>query len=1482
MYFGRVFCIFAYLVTFVYCEGYYQVLGPRIIRPNSEFHCAISIQYTSEPTQITCELQGSSLNGTPFFNQDQVVVNPYTSRFCRLEVGDLEDGDYKLQIRGNGGVDFLDDFPLEFVDKSYTVFVQTDRAVYEPGTTILFRAIALNSQLKPAAEVRNELLHIHISDGQGNRVKEWTRVEATRGVFTGELKLSESPVLGNWNISVTIHGQTYSKNVEVADYVLPKFMVDIQAPKHVTFRDNIILVNIDTKYGYGKKVTGEATVTAFPTIYSGVIQPIFQNPVRKVIPIDGQATVQFDIANELNLNDEYERTVILDVTVEEFPTGRRQNNSVQIQLHKYDYKMELIKTADYFKPGLKYTAYVKVSNHDGTASNIDQQEITVNHGYSRQDEVYETTKHKLDKSGIVKLEYYTPINVTNTTALRIEAEYKDLKERISPIPAAVSYSNTYLQVSLDTERPIVNLDVEVMVNCTEPMRYVNYVLMGRGDVLITNTFQVDNSKEFRFHFTAIHAMVPVTHLIVSYVRKDGEMIADALDIEIDGLLQNFLDIQVNTVESEPDLDVEMIIRAQQNSYIGLLAVDENVGALRSGYDLTQREIANELLKYDIARGTPYSYIQKDAKTHFMWKPGQSNPHAAIYESGADLLTNAHVNRYRPTLEDIYLRPVFYGTATVKPDRGFVLPIHSVTRPPLAGPYAFSRIPKPVWNKPKVYLTHDIANTWLFNNFSSGYEGKTSIRRKIPSTLNSWSITGFSLDPLHGLGLITSPKKLKVSKSFVVSLDLPHSVQRGEILAVPVVVYNHLGQDINVEVTLHNPEQKFEFAEISNDVNATRKIELYRRKKVYVKKYNGASVSFMITPIKQGSIEIKVTANSPKNQDVSMKNLLVATEGEPEYYTKTLLIDLRNSGEFKKNITIEIPKNAVEGSESIDASAVGDLLGPTLIHLEELIRLPNGCGEQNLGRFMPNLIILQYLKTTRQLTPTIENQAISILETTYQKQLSFKKPDGSFSAFGTRDTESNVWVTAYVAMAFHQARPYIYVDQSIIDKSLDWLVQIQGKNGSFVETGNVIYSEMENKNGNSLGLTAFVVTAFLENQSGLRGKYTNTINKGLDYIARNIDESQSTYTIALCSYALHLAKHTSKQSAFNLLDARSKTKDNKKWWALDTPTNETRNPWTKLPRSVDIETTSYALLTFLEANLLDDAIPVLTWLLDQQNSLGGFSSSRDTVVGLQALYKLVTKLSANTNMQIDFTYRKQEFNKFNVNRQNAMILQTVPLRKDARVINVTASGSGLGIFRVSYRYNMNVTGPWPMFTLDPQVDKNSHRHHLQVSICTAFVSKNLSDSMESNMAVMEVTLPSGFTADTDALPSLEVSQNVQKVETRDSLTKIILYFNNITRLEYCPTVSAFRTHKVAKQKPVPVVIYDYYDTSRRARVFYRGPRNTLCDICEGEDCGDICTTEAEADPLLDGESRQLQDGDGGAVIQSSGWLLLLTVLAYFYY
>ena len=50
--------------------------------------------------------------------------------------------------------------------------------------------------------------------------------------------------------------------------------------------------------------------------------------------------------------------------------------------------------------------------------------------------------------------------------------------------------------------------------------------------------------------------------------------------------------------------------------------------------------------------------------------------------------------------------------------------------------------------------------------------------------------------------------------------------------------------------------------------------------------------------------------------------------------------------------------------------------------------------------------------------------------------------------------------------------------------------------------------------------------------------------------------------------------------------------------------------------------------------------------------------------------------------------------------------------------------------------------------------------------------------ESNMAVMEISLPSGYVMDEDSLPSLRAIKDVKKVETKDGGTGISLYFDKV--------------------------------------------------------------------------------------------------------
>jgi len=79
-------------------------------------------------------------------------------------------------------------------------------------------------------------------------VKHWSRALTTRGVFSSELQLSESPVLGDWNIVITVLDQVFQKSFLVAEYVLPKFEVTIEVPEHTTFKQSVVSATIHAKY----------------------------------------------------------------------------------------------------------------------------------------------------------------------------------------------------------------------------------------------------------------------------------------------------------------------------------------------------------------------------------------------------------------------------------------------------------------------------------------------------------------------------------------------------------------------------------------------------------------------------------------------------------------------------------------------------------------------------------------------------------------------------------------------------------------------------------------------------------------------------------------------------------------------------------------------------------------------------------------------------------------------------------------------------------------------------------------------------------------------------------------------------------------------------------------------------------------------------------------------------------------------------------
>lgn len=401
-------------------------------------------------------------------------------------------------------------------------------------------------------------------------------------------------------------------------------------------------------------------------------------------------------------------------------------------------------------------------------------------------------------------------------------------------------------------------------------------------------------------------------------------------------------------------------------------------------------------------------------------------------------------------------------------------------------------------------------------------------------------------------------------------------------------------------------------------------------------------------------------------------------------------------------------------------------------------------------FVPNIVVLDYLTAVNQLTPEIELKAKTHMESGYQRELTYKHQDGSYSAFGKSDSSGSTWLTAFVVKSFRQASKYIEIDEEIVKSALEFLSKTQKTDGSFKEVGYILSKAMQGGASKGIALTAYTVITFLENKKYSK-KYDRTIGNALNYIKNNINEIDDNYSLAISAFAMQLAKHRTRNDFLEKLNDKAVLKNGMKYWEGKS------SGYGQTP--LDVEMSAYALQAFTKAGRLTDAIAVMKWLVSQRNENGGFMSTQDTVVGLQALADLAATIYApNPNIDITLSLRNHMRKNFQVNAENALVLQKHEIPSEMRNFEVTARGQGFSVFQVSYKYNMDTIREKARFTLEPKVHENSNKEFLHLVVCASFIPENAGE--KSNMAVMEVTLPSGYTFDADALLELQATEKVK--------------------------------------------------------------------------------------------------------------------------
>ncbi|XP_048203992.1 complement C4-A [Perognathus longimembris pacificus] len=813
---------------------------------------------------------------------------------------------------------------------------------------------------------------------------------------------------------------------------------------------------------------------------------------------------------------------------------------------------------------------------------------------------------------------------------------------------------------------------------------------------------------------------------------------------------------------------------------------------------------------------------------------------------------------------------------------------------------------------------------------------------LPDSLTTWEIHGVSLSKSKGL-CVAKPAQLRVFREFHLHLRLPVSVRRFEQLELRPVLYNYLDKNLTVSVHV-SPVEGLCLAGGGG-----------LAQQVLVPAGSARPVAFSVVPTAGADISLKVVARGPLEfpmGDAVSKVLRIEKEGSKHIEEITYELNpLDHRGR-----SLEIPGNSdpnvvpdgdfssfvrVTASDPLETLGSEGALSPG--GLASLLRLPQGCAEQTMILLAPTLTASRYLDKTEQwskLKPETKDHAVDLIQKGYMRIQQFRKKDGSYGAWLHRD--SSTWLTAFVLKVLSLAQEPVGGSLEKLQETAQWLLSQQQTDGSFHDPCPVIHRGMQGGlvgNDETTALTAFVVIALHhglavfqdEDAKQLKQSVEASIAKANSFLGEKASAGLlGAHAAAITAYALTLtaaSRDLQNVAHNNLMAMAQETGDNLYWGSVIgsqnnavPPTLAPRNPSEPVPQApaLWIETTAYGLLHLLlregKAELADHAA---NWLNHQGSFQGGFRSTQDTVVALDALsaYWVASHTTEEKGLNVTLSSTGRNGFKSHVlqlNNQQIKGLEEELQFSLGSKINVKVGGNSKGTLKILRTYNVldmknttcqdlqmevTVTG-YVEYTREANEDYEDYEYEefpagddpaalvqpvtplqlfegrrsrrrreapkvaeepeskVQYTVC---IWRNGKEQL-SGMAIADITLLSGFhalRADLEKLTSLS-DRYVSHFEMNGP--HVLLYFDSVPTSRECVGFGAVQEVAVGLVQPASATLYDYYSPEHRCSVFYGAPSkskllSTLCspDVCQ---CAEgKCPRQRRA------LERGLQDQDG---------------------
>ncbi|MCI0439168.1 MAG: alpha-2-macroglobulin [Chloroflexi bacterium] len=1021
--------------------------------------------------------------------------------------------------------------------------------------------------------------------------------------------------------------------------------------------------------------------------------------------------------------------VTLDVTVRERATGYEEKTTHLLTVAATPVNLLVIPDSNVFKPSLPLSFLVVTETPDGSPTD---QDVQVNLSFMGKDfdTVEQETLSVRTVNGKALFEITPP---RDATSLNLEASSDGASTSLT-LQAGYSPSGNFIHVEQTTDGPVsVGEAVSFHVASTRQASNFYYEVLSRGTVIFT-----DVSRSPDISFTATQLMAPSSRLLVYQILPNNEVAADYLPFSVEASYPHEVEVSFSSEQVAPGESVSVNVQAQGEARVGLAAVDRSVFILAENR-LNLKQVFDELERL---------YLKPQVELHearFQQTIATRGASETFDDAGVVVLTNKTV----PAGEK-YENERFLFRAEMAD--GAVMMAVPQAAPGLPGLTAAVSAPEGLAEVQRV--RQFFPETWLWQDVTTGADGRAALTVEAPDSITTWMLRAVGMSKELGLGVAEA--QLTVFQPFFLQADLPFSAIRGEEFPVKIALYNYLDspQEIFVEI-----EEADWFDLLDEPL-----------KSVTVAPNDIGGIEFRIRPTALGSNPLRITARSLEAADAIIRDLLI----EPEGVQREVLENHVLSQGQTRALDLNPPGNIVEGSARAYVAITGNYLTQTIEGLESLLQMPFGCGEQNMILFAPNVFIARYLKETGQLKPEIMAKAEHLMITGYQREMTYRHSDGSFSAFGEQDETGSLWLTAFVLKTFSQAKSIMYIDEAVLSEAASWIASHQKGDGSFEPVGFLHHQELLGGLQGKTALTAYVALALME-----AGENT-AAGRAVQYLEGQLPTIDDAYGMAITAYALALADSPRARDAYDRLMGMAKEDDGSLYWGHDSPIVPLPRPdlgrFVQPNHSAAIETTGYATLALVENRDPINAARASRWLASQRNAFGGFGSTQDTVVALQAL----TSYAADARSDVDMTvtlvsgdWRRE----VRVNSQNADVLQTIQTPVGGE-LQVTTSGRGDVVLQSVLRYNMPETDETAreifQILVDYGTDTVDVNDLITVSVNVKFTPP---EPIEAGMVVLDIAVPTGFAPVPESIASLV--EDMPKLKRFDVAgRKVILYIEDM--------------------------------------------------------------------------------------------------------